>query len=57
MAANNQDLLLLFDRPKEPLFTVKGDSNQVFEVPENYVVSTFLNYINLEHLITFTLTG
>lgn len=39
MAADNQDLLLLFDRPKEPLFTVKGENDQVFDVPENYVVS------------------
>ncbi|KAL3272975.1 hypothetical protein HHI36_014432 [Cryptolaemus montrouzieri] len=30
-------ILLLYDRPQEPSFAVKGDKNSVFKVPNNYL--------------------
>ncbi|XP_055374475.1 phenoloxidase 2-like [Condylostylus longicornis] len=35
--ANKKDLLLLFDRPQEPVFLHKGDDKAVFEVPDNFL--------------------
>ncbi|XP_050296602.1 phenoloxidase 1-like [Anthonomus grandis grandis] len=37
MSFNNKDLLLLFDRPKEPVFVPKGNQQAVFEVPANFL--------------------
>lgn len=37
--ADAQKLLLLFDRPKEPVFFTKGDQDAVFDIPNNYLVS------------------
>lgn len=39
--SSKKDLLLLFDRPKEPVFIAKGDEEAVFMVPENYLESRF----------------
>lgn len=33
--ANKQNLLLLYERPQEPVFMAKGN-NSVFEVPDNF---------------------
>lgn len=33
--ANKHNLLLLFDRPLEPVFMVKGKNNSKFDVPNN----------------------
>lgn len=33
------DILYLFDRPSEPIFTGKGDDNVSLEVPTEYLVS------------------
>lgn len=35
--ANKRNLLLLFDRPTEPVFMEKGQRNAVFDVPSNYL--------------------
>lgn len=35
-AAGANDLMLLFDRPKEPLFMPKGGRDAVFDVPQGY---------------------
>lgn len=35
MAANKHNLLLLFDRPTEPVFLPKGKNNAKFDVPSN----------------------
>jgi hypothetical protein len=38
--AQSQDLLLMFDRPTEPIFMPKGDNNNVaFDVPSSLLVS------------------
>jgi hypothetical protein len=40
--AQSQDLLLMFDRPTEPIFMPKGDNNNVaFDVPSSLLVSIF----------------
>lgn len=35
--ANKKNLLLLFDRPSEPVFMEKGSEKAVFDVPSNYL--------------------
>lgn len=35
--ANKRNLLLLFDRPTEPVFMEKGDQKTVFDVPSNFL--------------------
>ncbi|CAH0557365.1 unnamed protein product [Brassicogethes aeneus] len=35
--ASKKNILLLFDRPKEPVFMVKGKENSVFDVPQEYL--------------------
>ncbi|KAF7284741.1 hypothetical protein GWI33_021611 [Rhynchophorus ferrugineus] len=37
MTSNKKDLLLLFDRPKEPIFIPKGDERKAFDVPAEYL--------------------
>ncbi|XP_055374476.1 phenoloxidase 2-like [Condylostylus longicornis] len=37
MSANKKDLLLLFERPQEPVFMKKGEDNAVFDVPEKFL--------------------
>jgi hypothetical protein len=39
--ADKQNLLLLFERPGEPIFTPKGDNNAVFQVPNNFLEERF----------------
>lgn len=51
--ANKTDILYLFDRPSEPIFIGKGDDNATFDIPAEYLVSTFYMFINL--LLSFTL--
>ncbi|KAI7815440.1 phenoloxidase [Rhyzopertha dominica] len=41
MSANKKNLLLLFDRPQEPVFVPKGDKKVSFEVPENFLADRF----------------
>lgn len=38
MSNKKQNLLLLFDRPQEPVFMAKGDKKAVFDVPNDYLV-------------------
>lgn len=40
MSADKKKLLLLFDRPKEPIFAKKGDDS-VFEVPPEYLTDRY----------------
>lgn len=39
--ANNKNLLLLFERPSEPVFTPKGKEKAVFQVPDSYFVEKY----------------
>lgn len=39
MESNKSNLLLLFDRPQEPVFVAKGEQRAVFDVPNEYLVS------------------
>lgn len=41
--ADKKNLLLLFDRPQEPVFMQKGDTNasSVFNVPDNYLTDRY----------------
>lgn len=39
MASDKNNLLLMFDRPTEPLFMGKGDNQVTFDIPEEYYVS------------------
>ncbi|CAG9765318.1 unnamed protein product [Ceutorhynchus assimilis] len=41
MSFNNRDLLLLFDRPKEPIFIPKGPKQTVFGVPPHYLTDKY----------------
>lgn len=34
--AQKKNLLLLFDRPQEPVFMAKGTNNSVFDVPDSF---------------------
>lgn len=43
MSAKKENLLLLFDRPQEPVFVPKGDKKQSFEVPQHFLVTIFSN--------------
>lgn len=49
---SGNDLLLLLERPKEPVFIAKGEQKAVFEVPDKFVVnirffySKYLLYFN-----------
>lgn len=38
MSAKKENLLLLFDRPQEPVFVPKGEKKQSFEVPQHFLV-------------------
>jgi hypothetical protein len=45
--AQPKDLLLMFDRPTEPIFMPKGDNNSVaFDVPPALLVSPVLLCLN-----------
>lgn len=37
---SGNDLLLLLERPKEPVFIAKGEQKAVFDVPDKFVVNT-----------------
>lgn len=40
MSENNADyLLLMFDRPNEPIYMPKGENKVMFEIPPEYLVS------------------
>lgn len=39
--ADKNNLLLLFERPNEPIFTPKGKDNAVFEVPESFLTEKY----------------
>lgn len=39
--ADKKNLLLLFERPSEPVFTPKGKDNAVFEVPDNFLTEKY----------------
>lgn len=41
--ANKRNLLLLFDRPLEPVFMEKGPNNSVFDVPNNLLSDRYKN--------------
>ena len=42
--ADKNNLLLLFERPGEPVFTPKGKNNAVFEVPNNFIEERFQSF-------------
>lgn len=39
--AKKENLLLLFDRPQEPVFVEKGPKNTVFDVPSKFLPDRF----------------
>lgn len=39
--ANKENLLLLFERPQEPVFVEKGSQNKVFDVPSSFLTDRF----------------
>lgn len=39
--ADKKNLLLLFEKPGEPVFTPKGKQNAVFDVPNNFLEDRF----------------
>lgn len=39
--ADKKNLLLLFERPGEPIFTPKGEENAIFEVPSHFLTERF----------------
>lgn len=39
--ANKENLLLLFERPQEPVFVEKGPQNKVFDVPSSFLTDRF----------------
>lgn len=39
--AKKENLLLLFDRPQEPVFVPKGPKNSVFDIPREYLTDRF----------------
>lgn len=41
--AKKEDLLLLFERPQEPVFVAKGPKNAVFDVPSTFLTDRFRN--------------
>jgi tyrosinase len=41
MANNKNDLLLLFERPQEPVFMKKGRNDSVFDVPANFLTDRY----------------
>ncbi|CAG9811779.1 unnamed protein product [Chironomus riparius] len=41
--ADKKNLLLLFDRPGEPVFTPKGKDNVVFQVPDKFLEEKYQN--------------
>ena len=38
--ADAENLLLLLDRPREPIFMVKGD-NKAFDIPDNFLTDRY----------------
>lgn len=41
MAVNKKNLLLLFDRPNEPVFLAKNNEKTVFEIPDNFYTDRY----------------
>jgi len=41
MVDNKSALLLLFDRPKEPIFKEKGEDKVILDVPKNFISERF----------------
>jgi tyrosinase len=39
--ADKKNLLLLFERPQEPVFMEKGKDHAVFDVPDNYLTDRY----------------
>lgn len=39
--ADKKNLLLLLDRPQEPVFMEKGKKSTVFDVPDNYLTDRY----------------
>lgn len=48
MAANKRNLLLLFDRPLEPVFMEKGKNNAKFDVPSQLLNDRYKNNPSLQ---------
>lgn len=42
--ANTKDLLLLFERPNEPIFLQRGKGLAVFDVPESFLVDHYSKF-------------
>lgn len=41
MSADKHNLLLLYDRPQEPVFVAKGEQKAVFDVPNDYLADRY----------------
>lgn len=39
--ADKKNLLLLFDRPQEPIFVAKGNQKAVFDLPDNFLTDRY----------------
>lgn len=52
---DKNNILLLFDRPTEPLFIGKGENNVSFDVPPEYYVSFNVEYVFYVFLYIFFL--
>lgn len=38
---DKKNLLLFFDRPREPIFMAKGKKGTIFDVPDNYLTDRY----------------
>lgn len=53
---DKSNLLLLFDRPAEPIFLKKGEDNATFDLPESYWVSIQNNNWVMNRYVTLFCT-
>jgi tyrosinase len=50
--ADKNNLLLMFEKPREPIFTPKGEDNSVFAVPDSYLTDDY-KAVGLENRTVF----
>lgn len=51
MSANKHNLLLLFDRPNEPVFLEKGKENTLFEVPSSLLSDRYKDNPEIQEMV------
>ncbi|XP_068086815.1 phenoloxidase 1 [Anabrus simplex] len=56
MSSMEKNLLLLFERPFEPVFTPKGEEKKIFQVPEDYLSDRYKE-LNTKSSIEFRFGG